>query len=85
MRRETAMAAAFLRALMRWARRHRDTAIAIPTGVPDPHELARVIVALGQIRRQPPRVEILGRSARRSVAPGKLPCGHTCSPGLPGD
>lgn len=52
---DTAMAAAFLRALVRLAaRRHEfSTKIVIPTGIADGSELARVLRALGLLRTKP--------------------------------
>ena len=49
---DTAMAAAFLGALMRWAKRrpNTDAKIAIPTGTVTAGELVRVVRALGFTR-----------------------------------
>ena len=52
---DTAMAAAFLRALGRWVGAHRSVnKIAIPTGTVDAAELARVVCALGLVDRRAP-------------------------------
>jgi hypothetical protein len=55
---ETAMRAAFLRALLRWAERaNRCSPIALPVGyVVDADELRRVICALGCAGRERQRV-----------------------------
>lgn len=51
---DTVMAHAFLRALMRWAKRrpNTDAWIAIPTGTVTAGELARVVCALGLVDRE---------------------------------
>ena len=53
---DTAMGAAFLRALLRWAARDPDLAarIATPTGVVDGDELVRVLRALVLLDRRAP-------------------------------
>jgi hypothetical protein len=51
---DTAMAAAFLVALARWAERHASTdKITLPTGIVAASELARVLRAIGLLDRRP--------------------------------
>lgn len=50
----TAMANAFLQALVRWAAAPRSDRIALPTGVVDRGELTLVLCALGLIDRRAP-------------------------------
>lgn len=53
---ETALSAAFLRALSRWAERHTDNdRIAIRTGTVTAAELARVLRAIGLLDRRSAR------------------------------
>ena len=49
---ETALAAAFLTALVNWARREAHGSVALPNGRVDREELARVIVALLRAREE---------------------------------
>jgi hypothetical protein len=58
----TAMAAAFLRALMAWAARQHGGRVTLPSGAVDGDELARVILAL--LRARP--------ESRASRHPGAL-------------